>query len=134
LLVLATVYELANRPPQIDKFPLHTVIDEQTASRLSDAERQYTMAHQALVSSHYHSSFLSEFPAALQRLDDTAGGISMIDTPDVDAAVFCRVLRDVGRVRQDATDSEFDMKKGDVWVVRWSLIRDRVFEGDIELI
>lgn len=119
---------------QIDKFPLHTVTDAPTASRLSTAERQYTVAHQALVSAHYHSSFLSEFPPALQRLDDTAGGISMVDTPDVDTAVFCRVLRDVGRVRQHATDSEFEMKKGDVWVVRWSLIKDRVFEGDIELI
>lgn len=58
----------------------------------------------------------------------------MVDTPDMDAAVFCRVLKDLGTLRQEATDSEFDMKAGDVWVVRWSLIRDRVFRGEIELI
>jgi GINS complex subunit 4 len=58
----------------------------------------------------------------------------MIDTPDVDAAVFCRVLRDVGIVRVEGTDAEFEMKSGDVYVVRWRVIRDRVFAGDIELI
>ena len=95
---------------------------------------QYLTAHHALLSDHYHASFLAQFPQPLQRLDDTAGGISMIDGPDEDTAVFCRVLRDAGMVTVEGTDSTFEMIKGDVYIVRWSSIKEKVMSGDIELV
>ena len=101
---------------------------------LSPSEYQYLTAHQALLSNHYSSSFLSQFPAALQRLDDTTGGISMVDKPDEDTAIFCRALRDVGEIFVEGTDKRFEMKRGDVWVVRWSAVRRWVLSGDVELI
>lgn len=58
----------------------------------------------------------------------------MIDAPDLDAAVFCRVLRDVGVVHVPGTDTAFEMNRGDVYVVRWSVVRERVLAGDVELI
>ena len=58
----------------------------------------------------------------------------MVDKPDEDAAVFCRALRDVGIVNVEGTDRSFEVKRGDVWVVRWSAIRKWVLAGDIELI
>jgi GINS complex subunit 4 len=58
----------------------------------------------------------------------------MVDRPDEDAAVFCRALRDVGEVWVDGTDTRFEMKRGDVWVVRWSAVRRWVLSGDVELI
>lgn len=58
----------------------------------------------------------------------------MVDKPDEDAAVFCRVLRDVGAVFVEGTDVRIEMKRGDVWVMRWSAIRDWVKMGDVELI
>jgi GINS complex subunit 4 len=70
-------------------------------------------------------------------MDDTTGGISMIDKPDEDKAVFVRALRDVGDIFVDGTDRRFEMKRGDVWVVRWSAIRQWVVgsgTGDVELI
>ena len=67
-------------------------------------------------------------------MDDTAGGISMVDGPDEDTAVFCRVLRDSGVVTVDGTDTTFDLNKGDIYVARWSSVRERVLSGDIELI
>ena len=59
----------------------------------------------------------------------------MIEQPDVDKAVFVRTLRD-GRepVVVEGTDIAFEMRRGDVFVVRWSAVRDRVEEGDAELI
>lgn len=123
---------LRARIAKIDKHPLHTL---QTASaHLSTSESHYLTAHQALLSTHYHSSFLSQFPTALQRLDDTAGGISMVDTPDADVAVFCRALRDIGVINVEGTERAFEMKRGDCWVVRWSAVRERVLAGDVELI
>ncbi|KAF2195425.1 GINS complex, Sld5 component [Zopfia rhizophila CBS 207.26] len=126
---------LRARIAKLDKHPLH-IFESHTndPTLLSPSEHQYLTQHQALLSQHYHSSFLSQFPDALQRLDDTTGGMSMIDKPDEDTAVFCRVLREVGVVSVEGTDRVFEMKRGDVWVVRWSAIRQRVLLGDIELI
>ena len=102
---------------------------------LSPHELQYASRHQALLESHFNSSFLASFPQQLQRLDDTAGGISMVEGPDTDAAVFVRVLRDNAEmVDVEGTDIYFEMVRGMVYVVRWSAIRERVLKGDAELI
>ena len=58
----------------------------------------------------------------------------MVDKPDEDTAIFCRALRDVGEIFVEGTDKRFEMKRGDVWVVRWSAVRRWVLSGDVELI
>ncbi len=68
-------------------------------------------------------------------MDDTAGGISMVEGPDADRAVFVRALRDGGEaVYVEGTDTAFEMRRGDVVVVRWSAVRGVVMAGDAELI
>ena len=121
--------------PQIDKHALYILTNPTQKSRLSPSEIQYATAHHSLLHAHYHSSFLSQFPNSLQRLDDTAGGISMIEQPDADKAVFVRALRDVDTpIVVEGTDIAFEMRRGDVYVVRWSAVRELVMEGDAELI
>lgn len=56
----------------------------------------------------------------------------MVDKPDEDTAVFCRILRD-GYVSRPP-DDDIELKRGDVWVLRWTTIRDKVKSGDAELI
>jgi GINS complex subunit 4 len=120
---------------QIDKYALYILTNPAQKSRLSPSEIQYATTHQSLLHAHYHSSFLSQFPNSLQRLDDTAGGISMIEQPDVDKAVFIRALRDVDTpIVVEGTDMAFKMRRGDVYVVRWSAVRELVMGGDAELI
>ncbi len=59
----------------------------------------------------------------------------MIEQPDVDKAVFVRALRDVEEpIVVDGTDIDFEMRRGDVYVVRWSAVRDVVMNGAAELI
>ena len=59
----------------------------------------------------------------------------MIEQPNVDKAVFVRVLKDVREpIAVDGTDIAFTMRRGDVYVVRWSAVRNSVVEGDAELI
>ncbi|KAF1834858.1 GINS complex, Sld5 component [Decorospora gaudefroyi] len=133
---------LRARIKKIDTYPLHIKALHNTSldtpfPLLSPSELQYLTSHQALLSNHYSSSFLSQFPASLQRLDDTAGGISMVDRPDEDKAVFVRALRDVGEIFVEGTDRRFEMKRGDVWVVRWSAVKRWCVgcgTGDVELI
>lgn len=104
---------------------------------LSDLEVSYLRSHQALLSKHYAASFLASFPAQLQKLDDTGGGISMVDAPDLDTAVFIRVLRDVEQpvmVHGEQGEGEVDLRRGGVWVLRWRDVRVGVISGDLELL
>ena len=120
---------------QIDKYALYYLKDLNHTARLSPSELQYASTHQSLLHAHYHASFLSQFPATLQGLEDTAGGISMIEQPDLEKAVFVRALKDVREsVVVEGTDMAFEMRRGDVFVVRWSAVKDIVEGGDAELI
>lgn len=122
---------------QIDAYPHHTLaLSQSSPSALSNLESQYLHHHQVLLSSHYNTAFLSSFPAGLRKLDDTAGGISMVDKPDEDNAVFCRILRDAGQVvvQGEQESGTVTLNRGDVWVLRWRDVREGVESGDIELI
>ncbi|KAK6438434.1 GINS complex subunit [Oleoguttula sp. CCFEE 5521] len=125
---------LRARLAKIDAYPHHSLA--LPSSHLSPLETQYTTHHQSLLSTHYHTSFLSAFPASLQRLDDTTGGVSMVDRPDEDTAVFCRVLRDCGGVDVQGAEgtAQVELRRGDIWVLRWRDVRGRVEEGSVEMI
>ncbi|KAI4116500.1 MAG: hypothetical protein LQ338_007706 [Usnochroma carphineum] len=126
---------LRTRMAKIDKYTLYLLTNPTQSARLSSSELQYAHSHQALLEAHYRTSFLSQFPTSLQRLDDTAGGISMIEQPDIDKAVFVRGLRDVeDPIIVEGTDIDFEMRRGEVYVVRWSAVRDLVMNGDAELV
>ena len=63
----------------------------------------------------------------------------MIEAPDLEASVFCRVVRDVRlgedeEVGRDGDEDGIRWRRGDVHVLRYALIREAVLEGTIELI
>ncbi|OHW92033.1 DNA replication complex gins protein sld5 [Colletotrichum incanum] len=124
-------------PPRarIDKHALHYLSSSVLRARLSETELAYATRHQALLHNHYLSSFLSSFPAQLQNLNDTAGNISMIDGPDLDTAVFIRLLRDVD-VEGKGTDSDGSVpgRAGDILILRWSSAKPVVDAGNAELV
>ena len=109
---------------------------ETKAGLLGDSEIQFLRNHQALLSAFYSGSFLDAFPPQLRRLDDRAGGNSMVEGPDMQEAVFTRCL--VEHWESDPGDDgegiELRMRKGEVWVVRWEDIQDGVKLGMLELI
>lgn len=121
--------------PQIDKHTLHYLSTQELRDRMSPTEAAYATRHQALLHNHYLSSFLASFPQQLQNLNDTAGNISMIDSPDLDTAVFVRMLRDKD-VYGKGTDDDITLpaKNGDVLILRWSSAKHMVDVGDAELV
>ncbi|KAF4594735.1 DNA replication complex GINS protein SLD5 [Ophiocordyceps camponoti-floridani] len=126
---------LRARIAKIDKHTLHYLSNDHLRSRLSSTELAYATRHQALLNNHYLSSFLASFPRQLQNLNDTAGNVSMIDAPDLDTAVFIRLLRsrDVDGKGSDA-DSTVPAEAGDVLILRWSSAKPLVDSGDAELV
>lgn len=148
---------------------------------MSPSEASYAQTHAALLERHYTSSFLSSFPQKLRRLDDRAGagGVGMVEGPDLDKALFVRCLgvkqasngtdtrrKNQGFDLQDDDDMDdaltgdehgklnvscgftglpgdrgmddgqrrVQMRRGDIWIVRWRGVRDAVARGECELI
>ncbi|PSS03668.1 DNA replication complex GINS protein SLD5 [Coniella lustricola] len=126
---------LRARIAKIDKYTLHYLSTPSMRARLSETELAYATRHQAMLHNHYLSSFLSSFPPNLQNLNDTAGNISMIDTPDLDTAVFIRLLRDclvLGKGVDE--DGSMNGKSGDILILRWSDAKSLVETGQAELV
>lgn len=103
---------------------------------LGESEIQFLKNHQALLSNFYSGSFLDAFPPQLRKLDDKAGGNSMVEGPDIQEAVFVRCLGE--RWESDPGDNgegiELRMRRGEVWVVRWENVQDGVRIGMLELL
>lgn len=59
----------------------------------------------------------------------------MIDSPDLDTAVFIRLLRDKDVFgRGTDVDSILPAASGDILILRWSSAKDLVEYGDAELV
>ncbi|KAF8426042.1 hypothetical protein EV426DRAFT_594849 [Tirmania nivea] len=128
---------LRARMAKIDKHLLYLINSPSALSHLSDPEKSYLRSHLALLNNHYLSSFLRNFPAQLRRLDDAAGGVSMVEEPDLDSAVFCRVVRELGEGEElvvKGTDARVELSRGDVVVVRYRAVRKWVLGGEVELL
>jgi GINS complex subunit 4 len=126
---------LRARIAKIDRHTLHYLSTDELRGRLSEMEMAYATRHQALLHNHYLSSFLSSFPANLQNLNDAAAGISMIETPDLESAVFIRLLKDTpveGRGVDE--DTALDMGESDILILRWSDAKPLVEKGSAELV
>jgi GINS complex subunit 4 len=48
-----------------------------------------------LVEGHFQGAVLEQLPSDLQKLDDTAQGLSMVNSPDINTAVFVKVVEDL---------------------------------------
>lgn len=120
---------------QLDKHILYYLSTDDLRKRLSPTELAYATRHQALLHNHYLSSFLASFPDKLQNLNDTAGNISMIDEPDLETAVFIRLLKDKD-VSGKGTDADITLpvSDGDIVILRWSSAKTLVEDGDAELV
>lgn len=59
----------------------------------------------------------------------------MIDSPDLDTAVFIRMLRDAD-VHGRGTDADVTLpaRNGDILILRWSSAKTLVHDGDAELV
>ncbi|KAK6517708.1 GINS complex subunit [Arthrobotrys conoides] len=125
---------LRTRISKIDKHALHILSTPSIRHLLSPSEQTYLRTHQALLNELYLSSFLKNFPDNLKRLDDSAGGLTMVEEPDLEGAVFLRVIRDVNVAIAWEGGETLDMRSGDVYVIRYSAVQEAVKRGDVELI
>jgi GINS complex subunit 4 len=126
---------LRARLAKIDRHALHYLSTDPLRARLSSVELAYATRHQALLHNHYLSSFLSSFPPQLQNLNDAAGGVNMVEAPDLESAVFIRLLRDaVVEARGVDEDDSVRGRESDIFILRWSDAKPLVEAGSAELV
>ncbi|KAJ5662720.1 hypothetical protein N7462_011646 [Penicillium macrosclerotiorum] len=126
----------ANTTPQDSVPDISAVTD---FAPLSEPEASFMHAHQTLLAGHFGGSFMGAFPRQLRRLDDNAGGTSMVQGPEMREVVFVRCLGAEVPVLlggDDGDDLEYGatMRMGDVWVVRWEGVRKAWERGEVELL
>ncbi|OQV07262.1 hypothetical protein CLAIMM_11720 [Cladophialophora immunda] len=124
----------------------HLNSDTKTSTIMSTSEISFLRHHQALLGELYDSSFLNSLPSGLRRLDDSSGGVPMIEGPDGSKAVVVRCVnegtwnneRDVDQARdqgqEEGASVVLRMRRGEVWVVRWKDVRNGVQRGEVELL
>ncbi|KUL84385.1 hypothetical protein ZTR_06322 [Talaromyces verruculosus] len=112
-----------------------------TTTPLSSAEAQFLYSHQYLLASHYRLSFLASFPPQLRRLDDNAGGTSMIQGPDMREVVVVRclvpevaVVIPADEILDREREGDVIMRMGEVWVGRWEGVKGAWERGDVEIL
>ncbi|CDR41507.1 CYFA0S07e02982g1_1 [Cyberlindnera fabianii] len=124
---------LRTRLSKIDKYTVHIRTSEDVVKRLSAEETTYMENHFKALVQLYNSLFLSQMPEHLQALDDTGGGMSMIEEPDMDSPVFVKMLDDVVDTIYIG-DEEIDLVGGGIYLIRYSAVRSHVLDGRAILI
>ncbi|ODQ81203.1 hypothetical protein BABINDRAFT_34054 [Babjeviella inositovora NRRL Y-12698] len=124
---------LRTRLSKIDKFTVYITKNGDMVKRLSPSEVSYMRKHFEILTTLYKKQFLSRLPELLQLLDDTGGGISMIEEPDLDKPVFVKVVKTISH-SIDVNNEEVELLQDGIYVLRYSAIRLYIMIGDIKLI
>lgn len=124
----------ANQAPE-DSIPEISSLTD--PAPLSGPEVSFLHAHQTLLAGHFGGSFMGAFPRQLRRLDDNAGGTSMIQGPEMRELVFVRCLGASVPVLVGGDEEEESgvvMRMGDIWGVRWEGVKEAWGRGEVELL
>ncbi|OZJ04224.1 hypothetical protein BZG36_02965 [Bifiguratus adelaidae] len=130
---------LRTRLYKIEKFAVYFLSTPEYKSRLSPAEIEYAEKYKALLEHHFHTTFLQQLPVKQQSLNDESENpaASMIPKPDLDAAVFARVIEDIGefQLESGSTQGEYlEMRQGDIYFLRYMDIKTLLETKRIKLL
>ncbi|KAI8321650.1 GINS complex, Sld5 component [Martensiomyces pterosporus] len=126
---------LRSRLSKIEQCARHYVESTMYKDRMSQSELDYAKGFVELEERHMRRSFLDQLPPHLRRLDEVSGeGLDMVPKPDLDSAVFCRVRTTVGEFQFEPSEDPIVMKRNNIFITRYSIIRNLVEDGKVELI
>ncbi|KAK9495588.1 hypothetical protein V1508DRAFT_364081 [Lipomyces doorenjongii] len=119
---------------KIDNYYMHILNNLDMQTRLSQSELRYAKRRGNQLKRYYDLRFLSSLPPSLQRLDDTAGGLQMVEMPDLNEVVFIRVLHDVPGEVDLGNDDKIELRTGNIYVLPYKVIRRHIDIGDVQLV
>jgi hypothetical protein len=102
---------------------------------MSEKELEYAKGYNDILSTFFKETFLNELPDKLQSLTEQSPVVNMIPQPNLSTHVICRVLETVDNYSYDSLRGEqIKMTQGDIYAVRYQMIKDLLLENKIELI
>ncbi|KAJ2724728.1 GINS complex subunit [Coemansia sp. Benny D115] len=126
---------LRTRLAKIEDHAKYYLQEPMYRERLSQAELDYAKGFVDLENRHVKASFLDQLPPHLRALDDvSAEGLDMVPKPDLDSAVFCRVRVNVGEFQFVSSEDPIVMRRNNIFITRYSTVRDLVADSKVELI
>lgn len=118
---------LRTRLYKLEQHPKHY---HQDTTRLGQNELEYLAGYVKLEDSHVKRSFVDQLPPHLRGLEEP----EMISRPNLDQAVFCRVLGEVGEFQFERGEDAIVMREGNIFITRYSIVKDLLEDGKVELL
>jgi GINS complex subunit 4 len=124
---------LRARMIKIDKYMIFLEREPQEQVKLSDSELEYLQRHSEVLRSLYDQQFLGNLPQSLQRLDDMTGGLSMVETPDLNKAVVVRVNKSIETPAIVGTEEVF-LQKDSLHLIHYRPVAHHIRDGTVQLV
>lgn len=122
---------------RLNKVEEHALYNREVVDRMSDDEVNYLKSYGELLEKHFKRTVLDHMPKdAWKKLDDPG----MIDSPDLNKFVFCRVLDESVEIDNTLEGEEKDdmniqeHQQGACLIVRYGAIKSLLSEEKVELL
>lgn len=122
---------------KIEKYAMHCVGESHVNARLSSLESAYVQEYVNLTLQHLRSHVTSKLPEAFSAVSKQATAHphpDMIPTPDIGHHVFARVERTIGDVQMYDDGTTEDLVQGDLYIMRYKVIREFLQDGSVQLV
>ena len=122
---------------KIEAYVMHCIESTEVQQRLSEQERAYALDFLRLVGSHLKIHVTNKFPEAFGSVTKQASAYAandMIPVPDIGHHVFVRVQRDLGEVVMYEDGTTQELMQGDLYILRYKVIREYLDDGGVQLV
>ena len=96
-------------------------------------EQEYLKEYLVITREYLLESGLETFPKALHAFDDFVGDLNMIATPNLNQAVVCKVLDNIGEVMINDNESVY-MEKDNIYILKYKTIQSLLEKGLVQLL
>lgn len=122
---------LRKRLEKIERFAFYYEINE--SFKLSSQEKDYLKEYLVITREYALESGLETFPKALHAFDDYVGNLYMISSPNLNQAVVCKVLENIGEVLINESESIY-MEKDNIYILKYKTIQSLLDKGLVKLL
>ncbi|XP_062174514.1 DNA replication complex GINS protein SLD5 isoform X2 [Alnus glutinosa] len=121
----------------IGKYMFHISNNPEVQNRLSEQEKGFAKRCTEDMERHLEESVLSKLPdnyQAMLKQSIISEENDMVPEPQLDTFVVCKSRRFLGPFQLDGSDELLEMKPDDLCIIHYKSIRERVQEGEIDLV
>lgn len=122
---------------KVEHFVMYCLDNPDVRQRLSPLEDQYAEQYLRLVVGHLANTVTSKLPDAFNSVFKQASAHpanDMIAAPDLGRHVFARVLRNLGQVQVYEDGGMHELNQGDLYIMRYNMLRPLLTDGAVQLI